>query len=273
MTQNKRTQKQAPHRTTHPVSTEHKNTNAQVNRVLLLSLLALSILMVFALLINLIRISRQNATTTANTEVEVETMGTDTGVSMRNNMYTIGNNPTDIQQEYFQNLTDALARNDPAKIAEAVVYNFVSDYFTWTNKDGNYEVGGLQYIYTPDIAGFEEWSRYNFYSDLDLYITQKGRDHLIEVKSVSTTTETKKAPDFTVITWDDPETKREIPYESYEVNVSWEYKNASDASNFPTEARFFVINNDGRLEIAEFYDMESIREWEAKNASSTDTDN
>ncbi|MBP3891871.1 MAG: hypothetical protein J6D29_06840 [Solobacterium sp.] len=254
---------------THPRSSTPHQVESGMNRVLLFALLGLSIITVLAFLINMARIALQKNTTSTPSEetAAVETMSSDTGVSMRNDMYSVGNNPTDLQQEYFQKLTDAIKSQDKAAIAEAVVYNFVSDYFTWTNKDGNYEVGGLQYIYTPDIAGFEQWSRYNFYKDLDLYISQKGREKLIEVQSITTSKPVEKAPDFAVTVWDDPQTKREIKYESYEVNVTWEYTNSSDANSFPTGARFFVIDNDGRLEIAEFYDVESIKEWEASQSA------
>lgn len=257
-----KTRKQNIHQTS-----ESTKRSYLTNRVLLFVLIGLTALMIAALAINILRIRMQKSTTTEASEEETtETINVDTGKSMRNDLYVIGNNPTDIQQEYFQQLTDALKSGDGAAIAEAVVYNFVSDYFTWTNKDGNYEVGGLQYIYAPDVAGFEQWSRYNFYKDLDLYISQEGRDKLMEVASITTEKATEKAPDFSVITWDDPETKKELTYESYEVNVNWTYANAKDADRFPTGARFFVINNEGRYEIAEFYDIESIHEWEAKQS-------
>ena len=36
------------------------------------------------------------------------------------NVYIIGNNPTDVEKEYFQKLTDALKGGTPEEIAEAV---------------------------------------------------------------------------------------------------------------------------------------------------------
>jgi hypothetical protein len=150
-------------------------------------------------------------------------------------------------------------------LCEAVVKNFVTDYFTWTNKDGNYEVGGLQYIFGSKYAVFEEWSRYNYYADLDLYINQYGRDNLLQVKEVTVDKETAVAPDFATTEWSD-DVKTDILYKSYEVNVSWTYENcALDTEQFVDGARFFLVNNNGRWEIAEFYDYDSIHEWEVEN--------
>ncbi len=261
--------------TNQPVKKVHKKVdpvklrNRKINGGLVLGLLILSIGILAAFIFNVVSVaSKKEASGKSNS------MSADTNRTMKNDQYEIGNNPTSVQKEYFQQLTDAINSGDNATIAEKVVYNFVADYFTWTNKDGNYEIGGLQYIYSSSIGSFEEWSRYNFYSDLDLYISQKGRSKLIEVKEITTDKDVSEAPDFTTYYWEDSETKKELSFESYEVNVSWTYaSNGADTSNFPTGARFFVINNNGRWEIAEFYDYESINEWEAQNSSSDTTDN
>lgn len=240
-----------------------KRKNRKINNALMMTLLGLSAAIIIAFVFNIVRVATKK--TSAGT---VSSLTGDTNRTLKNDQYEIGNNPTDIQKEYFQELTDAINSGDNALIAEKVVYSFVADYFTWTNKDGNYEIGGLQYIYSSSIGLFEEWSRYNFYSDLDLYIAQKGRDNLIEVKSITTDEPTTIAPDFTTYYWEDSETKVEMSFESYEVNVSWTYtNNGASTSDFPTGARFFVINNNGRWEIAEFYDYESINEWEAENST------
>ncbi len=186
--------------------------------------------------------------------------------SMRNDYYEIGNNPTDLEKEEFQKLTDAVNSGTDAEKAEACARNFVADHFTWTNKDGNYEIGGIQYVYGEKASGFETWSRHNFYDDLDLYITQYGRDKLIEVASI-TTTSVKEAPDFVYERWLDTGVSENISFKCYEVNLAWTYAdNCTITEQFPNEGRFFVIYNTVRYEIAEFYDMDSIREWEAQNS-------
>ena len=82
-------------------------------------------------------------------------------------------------------------------IAETVVKNFICQYYTWTNKDGNYDIGGMQYIYTPKQSDFETYTLYNFYKDMDLYLSKDGRSSLIEVKKV-TINNVSRVDDYTV---------------------------------------------------------------------------
>ena len=257
----------------------NKKKKVKISGILTILLCITAIGIVAALGFNIYKIKTSN---TGNGDT-VETEKVDNEYS--NEKYSIGNNPTDINKKYFKELNEAVKGKDvkdengntytgEEAIAETVVKNFICQYYTWTNKDGNYEIGGLQYIYSSSIGSFEEWSRYNFYSDLDLYISQKGRSHLIEVKNITTDKDVVEAPDFSTYYWEDSETKKELSFECYEVNVSWTYvSNGADVDNFPTGARFFVINNNGRWEIAEFYDYESIREWEAQNTSTDTTNN
>ena len=107
------------------------------------------------------------------------------GNEYSNDYYTIGNNPTDINKTYFKELNSALKDGDNVKIAESLAKTFVTEYYTWTNKDGNYDIGGIQYIYGPKQSDFETYTLNNFYLDLDLYLTQVDRKDLIEVKEVT----------------------------------------------------------------------------------------
>ncbi|MBQ9047863.1 MAG: hypothetical protein IJ120_08175 [Solobacterium sp.] len=238
----------------------------KINGALAALLLVLALIVTGAFAVNIARVLRNN--TSAASDKPAETIAPDTGKQMKNDLYTIGNNPTDLEKDEFQKLTDSIGTADDAAVAEAVARNFVADYFTWTNKDGNYEIGGLQYIYGGKVAVFEQWSRYNFYKDFDLYITQYGRKKLIEVATVTTDKPVEKAPDFVTYDFKDNETKIELKYPCYEVNLSWTYvNNGAETTAFPTGARFFVANNEGRWEIVEFYDYESIREWEASQGN------
>ena len=170
---------------------------------------------------------------------------------MKNDQYTIGNNPTDVEQKYFQELTDAVNSGDEAKTADAVVKCFISDYFTWTNKDGNYEVGGLQYVYQQKRGVLETQSRWTFYGDLDLYISQYGRANLLQVKDITTGGATK-TDDFVV--------KAVTPEETlpcYYVEAHWTYENSSkiDVDSFQKQGAFYVgKTSSGRMEIVAFYD-------------------
>jgi len=221
-----------------------------INRRLILVLLITSILAIAAFAWNIYDISRSN-----QGAGKTQSLSADTNRSMKNDQYEIGNNPTAAEKQYFQQLTDALNAQDPEAISEAVVYNFVADYFTWTNKDGNYEIGGLQYIFGPKYTAFETWSRWNYYSDLDLYISQKGRANLIQVKEITTDSKYKH-DDFPITLWASDGTSTETKYECYDILVSWTYESSPVSDQFPTGGEFLVVNDNGRWEIAEFYDKD-----------------
>lgn len=231
----------------------------KINKFLFFTILVVSVIVMITVISNIFLIINS---ATKNTKGSENTLELKIDKSMDNNMYSIGNNPTELEKKYFKQMTSNWETSTDLEKAENVVYNFIADYFTWTNKDGNYEVGGLQYIQSDKFVSFEEWSRYNYYKDLDLYINQYGRENLPEVISIEPEIPTKKTDDFTITTFSTPKT-----YPAYLVQMKWDYKmsNSLDSSAFPTRMRFLVINNNGRFEIAEFYDMASVEEWESKN--------
>ncbi len=238
-----------------------KKRSRQVTSILSYVLIGISVAAILALGINTVNAARMSKVANQGNE---ETLSVKTGKTMKNSLYEIGNNPTEISKEYFQKLTDSLSSGTPEEKAEAVVYNFVTDYFTWTNKDGNYEVGGLQYIYAEKYAKFEEWNRWYPYSNLDLYISQYGREHLPEVAEITTEVPTFRTDDFTVQSVDPP-----VTYPCYQVQVSWTYGSEAtvNLTEFPHRMRFLVADHDGRFEIVEFYDMDSVEAWEAENGT------
>ena len=239
-----------------------KQKQRKINNILMSVLLGITAITIIALIVNTVRVVKASGVDNAGSE---NSMSSDTGNSMKNDLYRIGNNPTDVEKEYFQKLTDAIKGGNSEEIAEAVVYNFVSDYFTWTNKDGNYEVGGLQYIYAEKYSKFEEWNRWYNYSNLDLYISQYGRENLPQVKEITTEKPTfRTEDDFTVLSVDPAQT-----YPCYQVQVAWTYESTDvNIADFPNRMRFQVVDHDGRFEIVEFYDMPSGEEWEAANGVS-----
>lgn len=223
----------------------------KVNGYLIIVALVTSIVTIGIFTFNIVKVASK--TTTA----EGTTLEVDSNSKISNEQYTIGNNPTDLLRENFKELTAALKDGDPYVIAEYVGRCFVIDHFTWTNKDGNYEVGGLQYVYGPKFTSFSEEARYGFYSDLDLYIAQYGRDNLLEVSSV----ETSPALDSGLYKVGDKE------YTSYYLDVTWTYKKSSkiDVKEFQQVGNFTIINNDGRFEIVSMYDGWDEPEEEAEN--------
>ena len=218
-----------------------KAKRAKKNKQIIYMMLAASLVVVAVMGFNIVRISLKKS---AGSGEVVEKTNTS---SMKNDQYIIGNNPTQFQQDEFKKLTEALKGDDQLAISEAVVRNFIADYFTWTNKDGNYEVGGLQYIYGPMFTSFQEQSRWEFYKDLDLYISQYGRENLLEVSDI-TITSSAVAGNFELYSSEE--------FASFYIETTWNYKPSPkiDVDSFQKTGYFTVINNNGRYEIAQFFD-------------------
>ncbi len=200
-------------------------------------------------------------------EGEKETLVVDADRN-QNKYYTIGNNPTDLQKEYFTELSDAVDSGDKKSIAESVVKSFIADYFTWSNKDGNYEVGGMEYMFVPERDNFALYSRWNFYADLDKNLKQYGREALIRIREVKITQTVPATYDYTYekeienLPEDGEEQTEEAQteevqtetvtdtYEGYRVTAEWTYGNTEmNTDGFMTNGIFTVVDNDGRMEI------------------------
>ena len=85
------------------------------------------------------------------------------------------------------------------------------------------------------------------YKDMDLYITQLGRDHLIEVSEVMINS-ASAAENYTVTS----PTGESVTLPSVTVDASWKYKSDTgmDINSIQVHAIFRVVNNNGRMEIA-----------------------
>lgn len=231
--------------TTATARRQEKRRRARINTRLEVTLLAVSCAVVAALIFNLVRIARTGVFASGTDT----TLTLDTENSMSNDEYTIGNNPTDLEKEYFQELTDAMETGDSLAISEALCKEFAADYLTWRNKDGTYEVGGLQYIYGPQYVAFNNYSRWNYMNDFDLYLSQYGRDHLPQVASVEVT-DSYDNGSFEV-KLEDP--RRTLDSYYVAVTITYEADSVLDPSRFVDHGTFVVVNNDGRYEIAEIY--------------------
>ena len=69
----------------------------------------------------------------------------------------------------YNQLTDAIARNNKNKEKELVSAYFVSDYFTLSNKQEN-QIGGESYFYTDKKDDFKTYARSGYYKDANTYI-------------------------------------------------------------------------------------------------------
>ena len=184
--------------------------------------------------------------------------------------YILRDNATEYQKAIFLELKNALegvveegtTALDDAAIAGLVCKNYVADFYTWTNKQGQYDVGGMYYIYNGEFENSDHFrenvyqnARYNFYTYLSTYKTKYGASNLLEVENVEVTSSTK-VPNAVISEhienrqdengeWYDY--REDKTYDSYEVVCNWSYKQNEkfSTSNYPTSMHFFVIKNGG----------------------------
>lgn len=161
--------------------------------------------------------------------------------------YQLRDNATDVQLEYFAELKEAIEGENPADdatIAGLVCKNYVADFFTWTNKTGQYDVSALYYVYTPIKDNVFLQARDGFYKYLNSYINEYGSENLIEVENVTVDKASKSSIKYEV---------DEDSFDAYEVTCSWKYKEGSriSTSGFSTKMNFVVIKNGNRFEIVE----------------------
>ena len=174
---------------------------------------------------------------------------------IENPEYILRDNATQLQLDLFAELKSyyegTAEEFTDADIATAVCKNFVADFYTWSNKVGQYDVGGMYYVFEPQRKNIYTQARDTFYNRLSDYISEYGVENLIEVESIVSATGTKSSEEYISM---EPETEVQESWdEVYNVKVSWTYK-ANDKfspSKYATSMSFVVINNAGRFEIVE----------------------
>ena len=194
--------------------------------------------------------------------------------------YILRDNPTDIQKEYFRQLKKAVEEGtyetedgdvpaDDVKIAEMVAKNYVADFYTWTNKRGQYDIGGLCYVYDGEYENGDHFkenvylnARDGFYKYISYYGTQYGKENLLEVESVEVINCEKSPSQYKIsqhVSYKQDEQgdwydyREDHGYDFYTVKCRWTYKeNTSLPMNqFATSVNLGIINVDGRFEIIE----------------------
>lgn len=165
--------------------------------------------------------------------------------------YTLRETATDYQKEIYDELIEAQKTFEESWVpeteeayAEAVVKNFIADFFTWSNKGGRNDVGGLQFVYPLYRSDFRNKAVDVFYLYLDYYIEEYGADQLLTVENVNVT---GVDPNF-VYTMPDG-TQMDGTY----VYAEWTYADSDklDLSQFPTEKGFIVVEKERQLVLIE----------------------
>lgn len=169
--------------------------------------------------------------------------------------YHLRSNATAYQNELFRDLTKAVNDGtDKFEIARLVAENYVADFYTWSNKDGTFDVGGMYYVYSPQKSVIYTQARNTYYKYVSYYINEYGAKNLLEVENITSTVSDK------TVTYE----FNGKAYDSYFVTCEWTYKNVDtfknitktlngESSDFITKEYFLIIEKDGRFEIVQAY--------------------
>lgn len=162
--------------------------------------------------------------------------------------YHLRSNATEYQIELFSELNDLITNEaDDVAIAESVVKNYIADVYTWNNKKGQWDVGGMYYVYSPMKVNIYLKEKDYFYGQLDKYIEEYGSDNLLEVLEIETISAEKSTEKYSV------DGKM---YDCFAVHCKWEYTSNSNFASEIDNSMFFEVikNDDGRFEIVATYE-------------------
>lgn len=178
--------------------------------------------------------------------------------------YVLRENETELQMELFTQLKDAVEGNTEGvtdeEIARLVAMNHIADFYTWSNKLGQYDVGGLYYVNSEARENVFIQARDTIYKYLNEYMDKYGVENLLEVASVDATV-TKaykqypitRSRKYDISEYDIAYEYTTTYYDAYDVKVTWTYKDSTvfSPSKYPTSTTVKVINNtdDGRFDV------------------------
>lgn len=220
---------------------------------------------------------------------QVETKAENIVESMR---YVLRDNPTDVQKEYFAQLKEAVEGSEPADdvtIAGLVGKNYVTDFYTWTNKRGQYDIGGLSYVYGGEFENGDHFkenvylkARDGFYKYISYYGTQYGKENLLEVENVEITRCEKLSSQYIInehVTYKQDEAgewydyREDHGFDAYAVSLKWNYKENTvlPMSQFATSVNLMIINREGRFEVIEASESTINARQGSKQDTTTET--
>lgn len=177
-------------------------------------------------------------------ETGTEAVSSNYSIKMNEGKYVLRDNATDIQKTYFGDLKKNYEKNEGTAEDKAAntVKCFVADFFTFSNKVGQYDVGGTQFVFEPQRKNTYIKARDQFYKYLTTYIDKYGADVLLEVESVNATaTELPVVYEY-----------EGSGYGAFKVTADWTYvlkDGGFDTSKFDKRANFLVVENGEKFEI------------------------
>ena len=156
-------------------------------------------------------------------------------------------NATNLQKDLFAQLKQAYADGNDEEAAKLTAESFIADFYTWTNKYGSYDVGGIYYC--CDRYNTELYGRDTFYKYVSYYIDKYGSENLLEVTSINA--EGGLIPNAKyILEYDGQE------YEQYYFTVDWEYADHPGFTEKEYCSRNYIVvikSSAGRFEIVEAY--------------------
>lgn len=164
--------------------------------------------------------------------------------------YHLRSNATDYQKELFKELSELIKSDaDDLEIVECVAKNYVADAYTWDNKQGQWDVGGMCYVHSPSKIQIYQSHKDTFYGLLNKYQDEYGKTGLLEVSNVEVIS-SSKATDLYEYDGN--------MYEHFNIQCDIEYTESSRfAKSVANRIYLDVIkNNDGRFEIVICYGNE-----------------
>ncbi len=209
--------------------------------------------------------------------------------------YILRDNPTDLQKEYFAELKEAVEGSEPADdvtIASLVAKNYVTDFYTWTNKRGQYDIGGLSFVYDGEFENGNHFkenvylkARDGFYKYISYYGTQYGKENLLEVENVEITRCEKLSQQYMInehvsYKQDDQgewyDYREDKGYDAYVAECRWTYKENTvlPMNQFATSVNLMIINREGRFEVIEASESKiNARQGSQQNSGAEETEN
>ncbi len=213
------------------------------NRYRILAVILIPLVIICIVLLLMAFLSLRNLTDQTSGEISLSIAEYD---------YHLRAQPTALQEELFDELTAALNAEevDQELCAELVVENFVADFYTWTNKHGQYDVGGMYYVYSDQKVNIYNEARDGFYKGINNAINEYGKDEVLEVASVEASA-ARLSGGYELVDADGAS----LHYsDAFNVDCTFTYKdNAMDTSGLSTRQSYIVIRDaeTGRYEIVE----------------------
>lgn len=186
-----------------------------------------------------------------------ETVGTvSNDYLITTNGIVLRDSATSYQKEIFKELKESYEKENELTSEDKVALtakNFIADFYTLSNKNGQYDVGGIYYINVEGKENAYTKARDTFYKYVNEYQKEYGKDNLPCVENVECSVKklSEKYPITTIIEtyidhYNTEKTEVVNEYELYEADCSWVYvtNDQFPISKWPTSTKVRIIFNE-----------------------------